>query len=253
MFCPLRPISPDATARRAISRRSARSWTGGRCAAGFADRARAVRSRRSARSGGKGRVPLRPGREAAIIRRLLARHSGPARAAGAGSASGGNYWLEPLRMQGRHVITVCDARSGPRSYPDRARAFRRAHAAQRPRAARPRPGRRQCGQLLRRGAAAALRDRTAREAWWTTLLRPAGACGRIARGIEHRLRVVARLPFWAPRPERAPRGQRWSSAAVPARSLRRRPFLLGLDCRVRNQPCPPERASGLRTGCAPER
>ena len=61
---------------------------------------------RIAELGGKGRVALRPGREAAIIRRLLSRHSGRSRLRSGRIAgvAGRNYRL----MQGPYLIAVCD-------------------------------------------------------------------------------------------------------------------------------------------------
>src|SRR4051794_25447353 len=62
--------------------------------------------------GAKGSVPLRPGREASIIRRLLARHRG-----GLAPASVVRIWRELLAgttsQQRPMLITVCEADGGP--------------------------------------------------------------------------------------------------------------------------------------------
>src|SRR3954468_8132693 len=62
--------------------------------------------------GAKGRVPLRPGREAAIVRRLLARHDG-----GLAPSVIVRIWRELLAgttsQQRQMLITVCEPGAGP--------------------------------------------------------------------------------------------------------------------------------------------
>ncbi len=137
-----------------------------------------------------GKVPFRPGREAAIIRRLLARHSGrlPARAIP-------RVWREifaaSIAIEQRFVIAACD--SGPDApLVQLAREHFGALTALRV-AAGP-------GEALRMVAAgevsAAVLPMPGATGghWWTSL--------RDAHGP--RLHVVARLPFWGcPRPEGA--------------------------------------------------
>ena len=153
----------------------------------------------------RGKVPLRPGREAAIIRRLLARHRGqlPARAVV-------RIWRELLAgttaMQGAFLISVCDAASPPGTVT----ALAREHFG----ALTPLHLHRTPAQALREvsiGAASAavlpLPAEAAGDdaAWWTALLHK----------DEPRIHVVARLPFWAKRPEGAPNAQALVVSAAP--------------------------------------
>ena len=146
---------------------------------------------------------LRPGREAAMIRRLLARHDGVLPPQGIV-----RIWRELLAatttMQGPFVIAVCDPSPGA--------GFVQA-------------AREQFGALtpLRTygSAAQALADLTAgraavavlplpsdsespRDAWWTALMRRDPA----------RLHIVGRLPFWTRRAEGAPDARAFVLAAV---------------------------------------
>lgn len=143
--------------------------------------------------------PLRPGREAAILRRLLARHSGPLPRHGVV-----RVWRELItamtEIQRPLVIAVCTA-EGDRGCDGAALAREqfgalvalRVHAS--PAQA--------LGEVAAGKAAAAVLPQPAEgeaQAWWTGLLHPGKD--------ERRAYVVARLPFWtAPRPEGAPRGQ----------------------------------------------
>jgi chorismate mutase len=168
--------------------------------------------------GVKGGVPLRPGREAAIIRRLLARHRGAFPAASlvrllremlvAGSAI-----QQPLR------IAVCDAGGEP-SY---LAAAREHFGALTPVHHYPSPA--QAIHEVSTGLAVAAvlplprDDETPRQAWWTALL----------HRDDPRIHVVARLPFWATRPEGAPQVQAYVvTAAAPDPSGADR-SLIGLE------------------------
>ncbi|CAH2600565.1 Chorismate mutase [Rhodovastum atsumiense] len=152
--------------------------------------------------GGKGRIALRPGREAAIIRRLLARHEGdlPRRAVV-------RIWRELLAattaMQAPYSIAACEV-TADGSYAQCAREHFGALTPLR----------------VHRTPALALAEIAAGTAtvavlplpvdgepspWWTTLLHQG----------EPRIHVVARLPFWSPRPEGTPRAQALVLAAVP--------------------------------------
>jgi chorismate mutase len=159
---------------------------------------------RIAALGAKGRVPFRPGREARIIRRLLARHHGalPALALP-------RLWRElfaaTTAIQGAFVISVCDA-AGDGAFV----ACAREHFG----ALTPLRVARTPAQAIREvstGTATAAvvplpRDEEAApEAWWTALL----------PRDEPRIHVVARLPFWEPRPDGASRAQALVIAAVP--------------------------------------
>ena len=99
--------------------------------------------------------PLRPGREAAIIRRLLARHHGALP-----RHTIVRLWRELLAattaMQGRFALAVCETDQGtdPGLHNrDRTRAFRRPDAARPPSRAGPGAPRGERGRRHRRGAA----------------------------------------------------------------------------------------------------
>ena len=150
------------------------------------DRARVVE--RVGRLGAKGRVALRPGREAAIVRRLVARHAGslPSRAVA-------RIWRELLAattaMQGQFVVSVCEtdptdallqlahehfgALTPMRVYRRPAQALAEISAGTASVAVLPMPA----------------EEEASSAAWWTALL----------HRDDPRIHVVARLPFWASR------------------------------------------------------
>ena len=163
--------------------------------------ARAAVVARVISQGGKGRVALRPGREAGILRRLLHRHHGtlPRRAVV-------RVWREVLAattsMQGPYAITVCEPEPG-NGYAQCARehfgVLTPLRLYQSPAQA--------IAELGAGTATAAVLPLPAEEEaqpWWTSLLHRA----------DPRSHVVARLPFWAPRSEGAPRVQALVVAAV---------------------------------------
>ncbi len=168
--------------------------------------------------GAKGRVPLRPGREADIVRRLLDRHEGrlPRRTIA-------RMWRELLAgttgMQGNYTIAVCQA--------DPTGGFtacaREHFGASTPMRAH-RTAAQALGEVSAGTAVAAVlpmpsEEETQGEAWWTALL----------HRDEPRIHVVARLPFWRPRSEGAPRVQALVvSAAAPDPSRDDR-SLIGLE------------------------
>lgn len=179
---------------------------------------------RIARLGVKGAVPLRPGREASIVHRLLARHTGPFPAAGIVC-----IWRELIcactSLQRPLLIAVCEAGGDPAYLA----AAREHFGSLVPVRVRRTPA--EALHEARTGAATAAvlplpaEDEAPDAAWWVALLHgdgpeyPAGdPSGRAMDGApesapesardgasEPRPRVVARLPFWgAPRPEGAP-------------------------------------------------
>ena len=166
----------------------------------------------------KGPVPLRPGREAAIIRRLLARHDGGLPAFGIV-----RIWRELLgtttAQQHPLVVSVCEAGGDPAFL-----ALAREHFG----ALTPmRPHRRPAEAIgeVRAGRATVAvlpmpaEGEAASDAWWTALLHPG----------DGRVHVVARLPFWSSRPEGTPAVQGLVvSAAAPDPSGQDR-SLLGLE------------------------
>lgn len=168
--------------------------------------------------GVKGTVPLRPGREASIVRRLLARHAGAFPA-----ASLVRLWRELIcgmtALQRPLRIAVSDA-GGEAAYLAAAREHFGALVPlhQYPSAA-------QAVHEVSTGHAVAAvlpipqEGETAREAWWTALL----------HRDDPRIHVVARLPFWTPRPEGAPQVHAFVvTAAAPDPSGNDR-SLLGLE------------------------
>lgn len=173
---------------------------------------------RLAASGAKNGVALRPGREAAILRRLLARHDGrlPAQVVV-------RIWRELLAgtttMQGGFVVAVCET--------DPAAGFTQT-------------AREQFGALtpmrVHGSAAQAVADISAGratvavlplpsateappEAWWTALLHQ----------DEPRIHVIGRLPFWSPRTEGAPASQAFTVAAIAPDPSGDDRSLLGLE------------------------
>ena len=158
------------------------------------------------------RAALRPGREASIIRRLLARHSGslPPQAIV-------RIWRELLAattgMQGSFMLAVCDPLPGG-GYTQLARE--------------------QYGSLtplrIHSGAAQAIAELSAgrasvailpmpseTETWWLTALRHPD------------IHVIARLPFWAPRPEGAPTVQALVVARFPPDASEHDRSFIGLE------------------------
>jgi chorismate mutase len=151
--------------------------------------------------GGKGRVALRPGREADIVRRLLARNHGwfPARAVV-------RVWRELLAattsIQGPYAVAVCEAEpcSGF------AQCAREHFGALTPLRTHRSPAQAIAEVSAGTATVAVLPVPVAEEPspWWTGLL----------HHDDPRIHVVARLPFWAPRSEGAPRVQALVVAAV---------------------------------------
>ncbi len=166
----------------------------------------------------QGKVAFRPGREAEIIRRLLARHEGalPRRVLP-------RIWRElfaaTTAMQGGFAVAVCEP-APEAGFVACAReqfgALTRLHAHGSPA--------RTIAELGAGTATVAVlplpqEEEPAAAAWWTTLLHQ----------DEPRIYVVARLPFWAPRPEGTPQAQALVLAAAPPDASSRDRSLLGFD------------------------
>ena len=156
-----------------------------------------------AAEGSKGRVALRPGREAEIVRRLLARHTGrlPRRLVV-------RWWRElfaaTTSMQGSYVIAVCETEAA-NPFVQTAREHFGALTALRVH----RSPAQAIGDVSSGAAIAAVlpmpaEGEAASAAWWTALL----------HRDEPRIHVVARLPFWAARSAGAPRVQALVVAAA---------------------------------------
>ncbi|HEY8288666.1 MAG TPA: chorismate mutase [Acetobacteraceae bacterium] len=173
---------------------------------------RALVVERVARSGK--RSAFRPGREATMIRRLLARHGGslPPQAVF-------RIWRELLAgttaMQGGFSLAVCDSDAGAGIT-----QLAREHFG----ALTPLRVHGSAGQALTEisngtASVAVLPFPSDTETWWTALLHQ-----------EPRIHVVARLPFWTGRPEGAPAVEALAVAAsTPDPSGLDRSFL-GLEC-----------------------
>lgn len=177
---------------------------------------------RVGREGGKGPVALRPGREASIIRRLVARHSGPLPVRVLP-----RIWREMMAattsMQGSYVVTVCEP--DPQVQPaERILACAREHfGALTPMRVHRTPAQ-AIGEVGSGAAIAAVlplprEDEALRDAWWTSLLQ---------RG-EPRVHVVARLPFWGRRPEGTAQSQAFVVAAAAPDASGKDRSLLGLE------------------------
>jgi chorismate mutase/prephenate dehydratase len=169
-------------------------------------------------AGAKNGVALRPGREAAILRRLLARHAGalPPQAVV-------RIWRELLAgttaMQGPFVIAVCDPDPGARFTQSAREQFGaltplRVHGSAAQAIADVSSGRTTVAVLALPSETEALRD-----AWWMALLQK----------DEPRIHVVARLPFWTRRPEGAPTTQALVVAAIAPDPSGADRSLLGLE------------------------
>lgn len=168
--------------------------------------------------GTKGKVALRPGREADIIRRLLRNHQGalPRQVLP-------RMWRELLAgttgMQRSYVITVCETDPGN----DFVQCAREHFGALTPLRVHRTPAQ-AIGEVSAGRAIAAVLPMPAEDegpalAWWTALL----------HRDEPRIHIVAKLPFWAPRPEGAPLVQALVVAtAAPDASADDRSFL-GLE------------------------
>jgi chorismate mutase len=163
-------------------------------------------------------VALRPGREAQIIRRLLARHHGKLP-----PSSMVRIWRELLAattaMQAAHVIAVCE--------PDQGGAFtqvaREHFGALTPMRVHSSPAQALADVSSGHASAAVLpmpsETETPRAAWWTALLHK----------DQPRIHVIARLPFWAARPEGAPNAQAMVIAAFAPDPSGNDRSLLGLE------------------------
>lgn len=166
----------------------------------------------------KGTVPLRPGREATIVRRLLARHSGALP-----PVAIVRVWRELLAsttaQQRPMLVTVCQADGDPAYLA----AAREHFGALIPMRAHRTPA--QAISEVSAGVATVavlplpVEGEAPAAAWWTALL----------HRDDPRIHVVARLPFWSVRPEGSPKVQALVvSAAAPDPSGADR-SLLGLE------------------------
>lgn len=177
---------------------------------------RAAVVERVASQGGKAGAAIRPGREADILRRLLARHTSklPRRLLV-------RWWRElfaaTTSMQGSYVVAVCETDPGSPF----TQAAREHFGALTPLRVHRSPS--QAIAELSAGTAICavlpLPSDGEQTAWWTALL----------HRDDPRIYVIARLPFWAPRPEGAPRVQALVVAAVAPDASSHDRSLIGLE------------------------
>jgi chorismate mutase/prephenate dehydratase len=166
----------------------------------------------------RGKVPFRPGREAQIIRRLLARHQGPLPARALP-----RLWRELLAattsMQGPFSIAVCETDPAQ----GLAAAAREHFGALTPLRLHRTPAQAIAEVSAGTATVAVLplpqEEEPQAAAWWTTLLHQ----------DEPRMYVVARLPFWAPRPDGAARPEALVVAAAAPDPSGEDRALLGLE------------------------
>ncbi len=190
-------------------------------------RSRAAVVARIGASAAKGTLKLRMGRQAEILRRILARHDGaypPAAVV--------RVWLELLSgtiaMQAPFSVAVGQA-EGDATLAATAREQFGALARLRAWGS--------IGQAIgevRAGTASVAvlplphEGEAMSAAWWTGLLNRNGP-DRTEGGAIPRLHVVARLPIWSPRPEGAPAAQALVVAGVPPDPSGADRTLLGLE------------------------
>ena len=164
------------------------------------------------------RSPYRPGREATIIRRLLARHTGnlPPQAVV-------RIWRELLAgttaMQGSFSVAVCQADAAAGYI----QAAREHFGALTPVLLHRSPSQ-AIGEVSAGSASVAVlpmpsETEPPQQAWWTSLLNQDAP----------RIHVVARLPFWSRRPDAAPGVQALVVAAAPPDPSGRDRSFLGLE------------------------
>ncbi len=179
-------VDPAAQARQLEEARARLNAIDDQIHALLMERAEVVRTR----VGTSGKAsPLRPGRQAAVIRRLLSKHGGPLPAKNLVS-----LWLELMAggtaIQEDLLVAVCDT-DPQHGYTQLAREYFgslvRVHAHHSPLQA--------LAEVSAGKAAIAVLPLPTdgegpREAWWTSLLQE----------DDPRIHVIARLPFWRDRP-----------------------------------------------------
>lgn len=156
-----------------------------------------------ARDGGKVGTKIRPGREAAILRRLLARHAGawPAQAIV-------RIWREifgaALIIEGGQTMAVCDGEGGSERL-----ALAREHFGPLTPVRRHHNPAQTLADLTRDDAQLAIlpppaEDDDGHGGWWPMLTASA----------PHRLFIIAKIPFWTKRAEGLPLGEAFVAAAM---------------------------------------
>jgi chorismate mutase-like protein len=153
------------------------------------------------RDGGKTGAKIRPGREAIILRRLIARNTGPLP-----SQAITRFWREmfaaALIIEGGQTIAVCDGENGS----DRVALAREHFGPLTPLRRHHNPAQ-TLADLARGTAQVAVLPPPGDDdaaAWWTQL----------AASGPHRFSVIAKLPFWTRRAEGSPVGEAYVVAAM---------------------------------------
>jgi chorismate mutase len=157
---------------------------------------------------------FRPGREASIIRRLLSRHHGSLP-----PVALVRIWRELLAgttgMQGGFSLAVCDSEHGA----PLTQLAREHFGALTPLRAYASAGQALVDVSQGLASVAVLPYPSEEDTWWVALLHH-----------EPRLHIIARLPFWAPRPDGFPAAQALVVASTPADPSAADQSLLGLEC-----------------------
>jgi chorismate mutase len=169
----------------------------------FMQRAKVVEN--VATEGGKTGTKIRPGREAIILRRLLARHAGalPRQAIV-------RIWREmfgaALIIEGGQTMAVCDGEGG-----EARMALAREHFGPLTPSRRHANPAQTLADLTRESGAqlavlpAFAESEDSHGGWWPLLTGSAA----------HRLHVIAKIPFWTRRAEGLPQGEAYVVATVP--------------------------------------
>ena len=157
---------------------------------------------------------FRPGREASIVRRLLGRHHGSLP-----PVSVVRIWRELLAgttsMQGGFSLAVCDSDHGA-PFTQLAREH---FGALTPLRTYTSPGQALVDVSQGVASVAVLPYPSDLENWWVALLHH-----------EPRLHIIARLPFWKPRPDGSPSAQALVVASTPPDASEADQSFLGLEC-----------------------
>jgi chorismate mutase len=157
---------------------------------------------------------FRPGREASIIRRLLERHRGSLP-----PASVVRIWRELLAattsMQGGFSLSVCDPEHGAAL----TQLAREHFGGLTPLRVHGSAGQAMADVSQGVASVAVLPFPSDRDTWWVSLLHH-----------EPRLHIIARLPFWAGRPEGSPTAQSLVVASTPPDPSGDDRSFLGLEC-----------------------
>ncbi len=157
---------------------------------------------------------FRPGREASIIRRLVGRHQGALPAVALV-----RIWRELLAgttgMQGGLNLAVCDSEPGV----PLTQLAREHFGALTPLRTYAKPGQALFDVSQGTASVAILPYPSDLENWWVALLHH-----------EPRLHIIARLPFWKPRPEGFPSAEALVVASAAPDASERDQSFLGLEC-----------------------